>query len=96
MKILTIVFITYALYACQWPHAAEQNTGIDILTIKKDGTMFFRERSMNEEDVIIYDDGFGGERAAIKVYVPFKEDYFRDSIRVYRETSEAIISDNGQ
>ncbi len=57
----------------------------EILTVKNDGTMVFRERTMNEDDVVIYDDGRGGERAAIRVYVPFMNDFYRDSIIVHRE-----------
>ena len=54
------------------------------LTVKSDGTMEFRKRTLPEKDVIIYPDGSGGERAAIKVYDPMHPDYYRDSIRVER------------
>lgn len=54
------------------------------LTIYDDGRMLFRDRIISREDVVIYPDGFGGERAAIKMHVPAKPDYYRDSIRVDR------------
>ena len=56
------------------------------LTVKDDGTMEFRNRIMPVDDVIIYPDGSGGERAAVKVYDPMHPDYYRDSIRVERTT----------
>jgi hypothetical protein len=48
--------------------------------------MEFRNRKLPGEDVIIYPDGSGGERAAVKVYDPLHPDYYRDSIRVERKT----------
>ena len=57
---------------------------MEKLTVKSDGTMEFRKRTLPEKDVIIYPDGSGGERAAIKVYDPMHPDYYRDSIRVER------------
>ena len=88
MKNLALLLFTFGLFACTHePYIAEQHRGPDVLVVQADGTMFFRERSMPRDDVIIYDDGFGGERAAVKVYVPYKHDYYRDSIRVYREKS---------
>ena len=39
---------------------------------------------MNKEDVVIYRDGRGGERAAVKLYIPRHPDVFRDTIAVER------------
>lgn len=39
---------------------------------------------MPPEDVIIYPDGFGGEKAAVKLYVPYHPPYYRDHIVVER------------
>ena len=56
------------------------------LTVNTDGSMEFRNRKLPGGDVIIYPDGNGGEKAAVKVYDPLHPDYYRDSIRVERKT----------
>ena len=69
---------------------------VDILYIYENGKMKFRSRYLNKEDVVIYQDGKGGEKAAIKMRVPRYPDYYRDSIVVVRvsETSEKSVSQN--
>jgi hypothetical protein len=65
----------------------------NTLLIYEDGRMEFNSRFVNEDDVVIYDDGRGGERAAIKVRVPIHSDFYRDSIlvvRVVNQYDEAI------
>lgn len=64
----------------------------DILYIYQDGKMKFRSRYLNTEDVVIYEDGKGGEKAAIKVRVPRYPDYYRDSIIVVRVENETEMS----
>ena len=91
--ILLIVLGSIAACASQAPVKQTQKEP-EILTIQSDGTMVFNQRTLNEEDVVIYPDGFGGERAAIKVYVPYKPDFYRDTIRVQREDADtAVIPD---
>jgi hypothetical protein len=70
----------------------------DILHIYPDGRMVFDGRVMNEEDVVIYDDGRGGERAAIKLLVPLSRykkqnhsEFYRDTIIVERK----VIDEQG-
>ena len=95
MKYLTLFLLTIGLFACSHePYIAEQHTAPDVLVVQVDGTMYFRDRAMPPEDVILYNDGFGGERAAVKVYVPYKHDFYRDSIRVYREKPEPVVVTN--
>ena len=63
------------------------------LIVHADGRMEFNSRFVNEEDVVIYHDGRGGEQAAIKIRVPIHPDFYRDSIRVVRvvnKSDEAI------
>ena len=65
----------------------------DRLIVYADGRMEFNSRFVNEEDVVIYNDGRGGERAAIKIRVPIHPDFYRDSIlvvRVVNKLDEAI------
>ena len=62
------------------------------LTIYDDGKMLFRDRFVNQEDVVIYPDGFGGERAAIKVRMPAKPDFYRDSIIVDRVSAGSELT----
>ena len=58
------------------------------LTVNVDGSMEFRNRKLPQGDVIIYPDGTGGEKAAVKVYDPLHPDYYRDSIRVERKAEQ--------
>jgi len=60
----------------------------NILYVFQDGKMKFRSRYLNKEDVIIYNDGRGGEKAAIKMRVPRYPDFYRDSIIVVRVDNE--------
>lgn len=57
----------------------------EVLVIYPDGTMMLNGRIMNKEDVVIYPDGYGGERAAVRVFVPIHPDFFRDTIPVQRK-----------
>lgn len=58
----------------------------EILTVREDGTLWFRERPLPERDVIIYPDGYGGEKAAVRIHrQPLHPDFFRDTIVVERE-----------
>ena len=54
--------------------------------------MIFRSRLINHDDVILYEDGRGGERAAIKVRSPLHSDFYRDSsvIRVMSQREDSI------
>jgi hypothetical protein len=56
----------------------------DTLFVYEDGRMEFNSRFVNDEDVVIYQNGRGGEQAAIKVRVPIHPDFYRDSITVVR------------
>ena len=58
----------------------------DILHIYPDGKMVFDGRIMNEEDVVIYDDGHGGERAAIKLLIPLSRYKTQNHAELYRDT----------
>jgi hypothetical protein len=58
----------------------------EILTVRGDGTLWFRNRPLPERDVIIYADGSGGEKAAVRIHMkPLHPDFFRDTIVVERE-----------
>jgi len=74
----------------------------DILHIYPDGKMVFNGRIMNEEDVVIYDDGYGGERAAVKLLVPLSRyksqnhsEYYRDTIIVDRKVVDESDEQGG-
>ncbi len=86
---LSILAITLLLnMACTMTptnHRMAESSGSDkVLLIYEDGRMEFNSRFINEDDVVIYDDGRGGERAAVKVRVPIHSDFYRDSIVVVR------------
>lgn len=68
----------------------------EILTIFPDGTMKLMGRSVASEDIVIYPDGYGGEKAAIKVRLePLHPAFYRDSIIVRRVgTGPTLVTDN--
>jgi hypothetical protein len=58
----------------------------ETLTVREDGSMWFRARPIPERDVIIYADGIRGEKAAVRIRMePLHPDFFRDTIVVERE-----------
>ncbi len=85
------IAMTVLLSACmgQAPVKTAAKKEPELLTVRADGSMEFRNRTMNAEDVIIYNDGRGGERAAVKMSLePLHPPFYRDSIIVVREKSE--------
>lgn len=56
----------------------------DVLYVYDDGSMKLNDRFIDPDNVVIYPDGFGGERAALKMRVPLHPDYYRDTIIVER------------
>ena len=64
----------------------------EVLYILPDGSMEFKGRLMAEKDVVIYKDGRGGERAAIKLIIPRHPDVYRDSIDVERVELDVPVS----
>jgi len=63
----------------------------EILTIYPDGKMSLMGRPVAAEDIVIYPDGFGGERAAIKVRLePLRPEFYRDTIIVHRINAEEM------
>jgi len=61
-----------------------------VLYVHHDGRMLLNDRPVDPADVIIYPDGFGGERAALKMRVPLHPDYYRDTIVVEREHDRPV------
>ena len=77
------------LGGCLAAPATRQNAATadpDTLVIGDDGSMRLNDRPIPNEDVIIYNDGRGGERAAVRIRMePLHPDFFRDTILVERE-----------
>lgn len=98
--LLTVSVFTLAgwlLSGCQslpQPRSSDDVDDPEILHIYPDGSMRFRGQPIPERDVVIYEDGFGGERAAVRIRMePLHPDFFRDTIvvervRVEREEEE--------
>lgn len=63
----------------------------EVLYVLADGTMKLNERVMNPEDVVIYADGRGGERAAVKLRLPLHSDVYRDTITVERAETDVPV-----
>lgn len=60
------------------------------LYVYADGSMEFRNRKIDAEEVVIYDDGRGGERAAVKLSLePLHPAFYRDSIIVIRKPTDS-------
>ena len=85
-KYLATGLAVVALSACvAEPEVRSANAEPERLIIHPDGSMEFRDRPVPEEDVVIYEDGFGGERAAIKINLePLHPPFYRDTIVVER------------
>jgi hypothetical protein len=62
----------------------ESPTTHETLYVYEDGQMKLNSRYIDSRDVVIYSDGLGGEKAAVKVRVPIHSDFYRDSIKVVR------------
>lgn len=89
---LTVLIITAGLLlsACNDnTMIKEEDTAVETLEIYSDGSMVFKDRLMPVKDVIIYPDGNGGEKAAVKIYFPMAlhPPFYRDSIVVERKES---------
>lgn len=87
-KFASTGFLAAALLSAGCVNTADHRqaaAGPETLIVHTDGRMEYRNRLMPDDDVIIYEDGLGGERAAVRVRVePLHPDFFRDSIAVER------------
>jgi len=95
MKSLILILTLSGLVACSGqPSAVQKDTEPEVLIVHADGTMEFNNRLISEKDVVIYPDGYGGERAAVLVRVPIKirSDYYRDTIHVHRISDEDTLN----
>lgn len=93
-KTLILVMLVAVTAACS--HLAEPvaDRGPEILTIFPDGSMRLMDRLVPAEDVVIYPDGYGGEKAAIKVRLePLHPAFYRDSI-IVRRIGPTLVTDN--
>lgn len=84
---ILIIFSLLIVLSCSsiQPEADVREKKKEVLVIYPDGTMMLNGRIMNKQDVVIYSDGRGGERAAVRVFVPIHPDFFRDTIPVERK-----------
>jgi hypothetical protein len=105
MTIRTIIFLLASVLMTSC--ATNQPVAIadkdrDVLHIYPDGKMILDGRFISEENVVIYSDGRGGERAAVKLIVPQNRyqrqphtDFYRDTIVVEREGLEVFDKQGG-
>ena len=74
--------------------SSDQQKAPERLVVHADGKKVFKNRVLPDNEVIIYQDGRGGEKAAVKVHVPLHPSFFRDSIVVERRLpDDAVVSD---
>jgi hypothetical protein len=85
------LMLTLSLGGCMSQSPVKSNTSEpEHLFVYADGSMEFRNRKINSDDVVIYDDGRGGERAAVKISMePLHPPFYRDSIIVVRKPSDS-------
>ena len=87
MKKCSVILILVSLLMAGCNHTDQLRADVkekEILTIHDDGRMVLNDRPVSSKDVIIYSDGKGLEKAAVKIYIPYHPPYFRDSIIVER------------
>ena len=83
--VLTCILTAVSCVTTQTTVGTPNEKKKEVLIIYADGTMMLNGRVMNEKDVVIYPDGRGGERAAVRVSAaPLHPDFFRDTIPVDR------------
>lgn len=96
---LTFV-ITLVISACNTMPVENNFSDIveskETLYVYNDGRMRLNSRFLDTKDVVIYSDGQGGEKAAVKVRMPIHSDFYRDSILVVRvvDVSEESVARN--
>lgn len=96
-KFIFIVLVLSFMSACTTSSITnsyfEPSSSDETLYVYEDGRMALNARFVNAEDVVIYADGRGGEKAAVKVHVPIHAAFYRDSIvvvRVVNKLDEAL------
>ena len=94
---ITLAAVCLLLTACTreiMVRSSDQQKSPERLVVHADGKKVFKNRVLPDNEVIIYQDGRGGEKAAVKVYAPLHPSFFRDSIVVERRLpGDAVVSD---
>ena len=86
---ILVVISVVLLPACSLTPERQATDEPEILTIYPDGSMTLMGRPIPPEDVVIYPDGYGGEKAAIKSGLePLHPPFYRDTIIVDRVDEE--------
>ncbi len=102
--IIPFLFIVFSVIsACTTTpmtnNVTESTKSGETLYVYEDGRMSLNSKFVDHKDVVIYPDGRGGEKAAIKVRVPLHSAFYRDSIivvRVVNKFDEAVSqNENG-
>lgn len=92
--------VTLIISACNSMPVENNFTNVvefkETLYVYNDGRMRFNSRYLDAKDVVIYSDGQGGEKAAVKVRMPIHSDFYRDSIVVIRvvDVSDDSVAQN--
>ncbi len=76
------------------PEARGSIAGTNILYIYEDGSMKLNDRDIDPSNVVVYPDGVGGEKAALKMRVPLHPDYYRHTIAVERRDTTGANTAN--
>jgi hypothetical protein len=89
-----IFFLSACNSASIQDNALQSSLSQETLYVYEDGKMKLNSRYVDSENVIIYSDGRGGEKAAVIVHFPVRSNFYRDSIVVVRvdEKSEESLA----
>ena len=88
-KTLLTILLCVLLIGCSREAIIKSNEKLpDKLFVYSDGTMVLNNgRGLPSKDVVIYSDAFGGEKAAIKMYLGIQPPFYRGEIVVERKVS---------
>ena len=83
-RTLPVLVCGLALAGCMASPAVKSERAVpEKLIVSADGSMQLGDRLIANDDVIIYQDGFRCDKAAVRVRMqPLHPDFFRDSIVV--------------
>lgn len=93
-RVFSITFAVLLVAGCNQtrPAMISEADNKQTLYVLPDGTMEYKGRVMANDDVVIYQDGQGGERAAVKLYFPLYSHAWRDTITVERVFNDLPIA----
>ena len=91
IRIIFVLLLSLLTVSCAVDEKPVVSKEKDVLYILPDGSMMFKGRLIDKEDIVIYDAAQRGERAAIKLTHPLHPDAYRDNISVERGEIDVAV-----